>query len=131
MQGGLGILIMKWSLILLLDLSLLLLLLWILLHQEMLSIFLLWYIRLGYWLVGEKLVDPATARLEVGHGANELGHLHASLLKQLLHRRLHHLMLLLGCGRWIECAQLLLPVTHLERSVLYITSKTHTLSRPE
>ena len=70
----------------------------------MLSIFLLGLIRLGYRLVREKLVDPATSCLEVGHGANELGHLHASLLKQLLQRCLHHLMLLLSRGRWIERA---------------------------
>ena len=67
----------------------------------MLSIFLLGYILLGCRLVGQKLVDPATARLEMGHCANELSHLHASLLKQLLQRCLHHLMLLLSCGRWI------------------------------
>ena len=97
----------------------------------MLSIFLLGYIWLGYRLVREKLVDPATARLELGHGANELGYLHASLFKQLLQRRLHHLMLLLSRGRWIERAQLLLPVTHLQRRVLYITSQAHTLSCPE
>ena len=120
---------MKGGLIILLT-SLLLMLLRVV-HQKLLSIFLLSYIRLGYWLVWKKLVDPATARLEVGNGANELGDLHTALLKQLLQRRLHHHMLLLSRSRWIESAQLLLPVAHLQSRVLYVTSQAHTFSCPE